>query len=320
MLNCTEAEISSTTTYRTTQIIVLSVLSFIVILNNSLAIFATMKARSTKNCLFCQLYNISYSSNIIAALSLYGGGAIFVSGSHDDVRHCQAVPLDRYFFFYFGVYNNILVLLTNTIFRRRTLTSPYGCILTTDTLRKFLLRYCIPLLLASSVLSFISKITQQYVHLYMETSLLIFAGPLLMATIVTNIHLSLYLNEKKKISEKMNVEQSWKNIEKARKMLLVIIKLQTIYCILWVILIVLLDTFGKQNEIDSIILIWLLRIVFGLSFVLEAKILIRRDRLVKKVIIKTLKDLVTCSKTTKSTDESMRSRSSGLKQTKSTIV
>ena len=323
MLNCTEVVFSSTTSYRTTQTIVLTVFLCIVILNNVLAIYATLKAKSTQKCLFCQLYNVSYLSNIIAALSLYGGGTILVSGSYSDVRHCQVIPKDRYFFFYFGVYNNIFVLLANTIFRRKSLTTPYGCILTTDTLRKLLIRYCIPILLTSSVLSFISIITQHYAmgSLYMETSLLTYSAPLLIAVIATNIHLTFYLNEKKKISEKMNSEQSWKNIEKARKMLLIITKLQTIYCMLWVTLIILLNTVGQRNEINSIVLVWLLRLVFGLSFVLEAKILIRRDRLVQKVILKGLRNLVTCScssKTNKPTDETSSDNSSGKNQTMST--
>ena len=304
MLNCTEVEFSSTTTYRTTQIIVLSVFLCIVILNNVLAIYATLKAKSTQKSLFCHLYNVCYLSNIAAALSLYGGGTIFNSDYYrGDIRMCQEKPIDRYFFLYFGIYSNIIVLLTNTYLRRSSLTKPFNFDKSTDTLLKLFVRYCIPIILASSVFSFISIITQHYVlfmkNLYMETSLLMFAAPLLVIVIATNFHLTFYLNEKKKISEKMNIEQSWKNIEKARKTLSLIVRMQTIYTTSWVALIILLNTVGQRNEFNSIVLVWLLRLVFGLSFVLEAKILIRRDRLVQKVILKGLRNLVTCPNTGK---------------------
>ena len=299
MLNCTEVEFTSTTAYRTTQIVVLTVFLGVVVFNNLLAIFATSKANSTKNCIFCQLYNISYFSNIISAISLYGGTIIIPGPYRGDIRSCQVQPIDRYFFFYFGVYNNIIVLLGNTYLRRLSLTKPFGCTLSTDSLRKLVLRFVIPLLLTSTVISIISIMTQKHVlsmkSLYMETSLLLYATPLLVAVIAFNVHLTFYLNERKKVAEKMNIEQSWKNIENARKMVMVIVKLQTVYCALWVILIILLNTVGQRSETSSVVLVWMMRLVFGLSFVLEAKILIRRDKLVQKVIVKTLKTMFKCN-------------------------
>ena len=315
MLNCTEVVFSSTTSYRTTQIIVLTVFSCIVILNNVLAIYATLKAKSTQKSLFCQLYNVSYSSNIAAALSLYGGGTIFNSDYYrGDIRMCQEKPIDRYFFLYFGIYSNIIVLLTNTYLRRSSLTKPFSFDKSTDTLLKLFVRYCIPIMLASSVFSFISIITQHYVlfmeNLYMETSLLMFAAPLLVIVIATNFHLTFFLNERKKISEKMNIKQSWKNIEKARKTLIVIVKLQTIYTTSWIILIILLNTIGQKSEISSIVLVWSMRLVFGLSFLLESKILILRDKSVQRYIMDTLRNLASCSARTANYTVSTRGSSS----------
>ena len=314
MLNCTEVEFSSTKSYRTTQIIVLSALWGVIVFKNILAIFVTLKCKGTKDCLFCQLYNVSFMSNIVAASSLYGG-TIFVSDYYrGDIRKCQAEPTDRYFFFYFGVYNNLIVLLANTYLRRSSLTKPFSFDKSTDTLLKLFVRYCIPIILASSVFSFISIITQHYVlfmeNLYMETSLLMFAAPLLVIVIATNFHLTFFLNERKKISEKMNIKQSWKNIEKARKTLIVIVKLQTIYTTSWIILIILLNTIGQKSEISSIVLVWSMRLVFGLSFLLESKILILSDKSVQRYIMDTLRNLTSCSARTANYTVSTRGSSS----------
>ena len=299
MLNCTQVEFSSTKTYRKTQIIVLSVLLGVIVFKNLIAVFITLSVKSRKNCLFCQLSNISFLSNIVAALSLYGA-AIFVPDFYrGDIRMCQVEPTDRYFFFYFGIYNSLIVLLANTYLRKLSLTKLFASDSSTDTIRKLMLRYCIPILLVSSVISVISIITQHYVllmkNLYMETSLLIFAAPLLIIVIATNIHLTFYLSKRKKASLKMNIEQSWRNIEKARNTLSITVKLQTIYTVSWITLIILLNTIGQRNEMSSIVLVWSMRFVFALNFVLESKILILRDKSVQHYIMETLRNLASCS-------------------------
>ena len=57
-----------------------------------------------------------------------------------------------------------------------------------------------------------------------------------------------------------------------------------------------MNTVVQHSGKNSVIFIWMIRSVFALSFILEANILIRRDKLVQKVLLKTLKNLFMCNK------------------------
>ena len=129
------------------------------------------------------------------------------------------------------------------------------------------------------------------------------------------VHLTYFLNESKKIAENIN-QQSWRNLMKARKMLLMIVKLQTLYIFLWIILVILMHTIGLQAEVNFVILVWLMRVVYGLSFLLEAKILIYRDKFVKKVILKAFRKVTKFSRNLSSTISRSTTRSSGNKKSK----
>ena len=74
---------------------------------------------------------------------------------------------------------------------------------------------------------------------------------LLFVVIVSNLHLCFYLNERKKTSEQMNSKQSYKNIENARKMVLTIVKLQTVYVALWLVLVILMNTLVQHSGKNS---------------------------------------------------------------------
>ena len=315
LMNCTEVVFTKTDTYRTIQITVLTFFLCVVIFNNILAIYATHISKSTKDCIFAQLYNISYVSNIIAALSLYGG-TLFVSDYHGDAFGCRELPLDRYFFLCFGMSNNVLVLLLNTYLRRKSLMDPFAsCDIPRNKWKAFL-KFLVPFFLVSLTLSALNVLFQYQVKGNFYIGLAVgFYIPLMLIVIVLNVHLTYFLNESKKIAENIN-QQSWRNLMKARKMLLMIVKLQTLYIFLWIILVILMHTIGLKEEINFVVLIWLMRVVYGLSFLLEAKILIYRDKLVKKVILKAFRKVTKFSRNLSSTISRSTTRSSGNKKSK----
>eukprot|EP00111_Clytia_hemisphaerica_P005089 TCONS_00014644-protein len=308
-MNCTEIVFTKTDTYRTIQIVVLTFFLSIVMLNNILAIYATQKSISTKYCIFAQLYNISYISNIMAAFSLYGG-SLFITDYHGDAFGCRQLPLDRYFFLCFGMSNNVLVLLLNTYLRRKSLMDPLASCDVPRSKWKAVLKFLVPFFLVSLTLSAMNIVFQYEVQMNFYIGVAVgFYVPVMIVVIVLNIHLTYFLNESKKIAENIN-QQSSRNLMKARKILLMIVKLQSFYTFLWIILVILMHTIGVKNEINFVILEWLMRVVYGLSFVLEAKILIRRDKVVQKVLLKAFRKMSKFSRDVSSTISRSATRSS----------
>jgi len=286
-MNCTALDFTTTSTYRHIQIGVLVFLLFGVIANNLLAIYATLMSLSTSKCLLSKLFIISFLSNIMAACSLFGG-SLLANGKM--IRGCNGGTLDHYFFFYFGTNNNILVLFLNTYLRRKALIASFPEENTLISRLKFILTYNLPFFLTSVILAVISIIVQDHAHpgeMRLEAS--VTTGiPLMIIVISMNVHLSYFLNERKKISEKLN-EQSFRNLETARRVLISVAKWQSFYVVLWIVIIILMYTIAHNDAINAVILLWITRVVFAFGFVLEAKILVFKDKTLRQFLCNKIK-------------------------------
>ena len=212
------------------------------------------------------------------------------------IRGCHGGTLDHYFFLYFAINNSILVLFLSTYLRRKVLTSTAPPTENNSISGpRFIITYLLPFFLISTIFAITTIIVQDNIHpgeIRLEAAATN-ASPLMIVVIAMNVHLSYFLNERKKISEKLN-ERSFRNLATARRVLISLAKWQTFYVGIWIVLIIVKFAAVFNDAVGHVVLLWITRFVFCLCFVLEAKIMVSKDKILRRFLGNKIKMVCFC--------------------------
>lgn len=284
-MNCTVRYFSDNASYRYFQITMLLLMLIVIILLNSLALYFTYHTKYTRECPLSRVLSASFVGNIIAGTSLFAGSLGSANKGEANIGCSQTA--DRHFFFYLGISVNMCILVMNTYVRYRMIKKfqvPHSNV-------TILIRFILPSWFFSALIAFVAVIIQMYTSDYFQITSLVIMVPMLMFVIICNFRLTRVLVRGRENSRNINQPNSEEKIDRASSTVKRIAYTQAAYLAIWIV-IVIVTLKVKHRRLLYIVILWITRVVFFLSFVLEAKIFLHKFPEVREAICSSFKRMI----------------------------
>ena len=286
-MNCTQKYFVDNYVYSVVQPIVLSLMLIIILCFNLLACISTYTTKTTCKCEISRILTGSYLGNIMAGFSLFAGD-INLNYEGEYMIGCN-VARDRHFFFYMGITINLALLTVNTYIRYSFVKSIRVPVSSLRVLIKFIL----PAWIVAVLVATVTLIVQLYTGENFLFASLVITIPPLFFIICCNFQLTRVLEKKKRESKKTNHTPSERNVKRAKHIVERIAYIQTLYLFGWVIVTALISVY-EDNQNVFIGALWVLRLMYFLTFNVEANVFIHKMPIVRKNIRQALYKVFCC--------------------------
>lgn len=278
--NCTDVYLPGYEVHGHIQDVLLSLAIIYVVLVNSIAITFTVYLRKELNCwLSWQLFS-SYMGNIFSVSSLFGN--LLYSSSNGIVPDGCLVGKDKFFFFYFGMSINVLVLVSCCYLRYQNIISLIG-----TGGKKVILDVCLPAWFMALLIAMIVAIIEKYLNVHQFLIVVgIVAIPLLMS-IVWNLILNKFLSWKLETRG----ETLLASMQREHFILHAIIAVHTVAitigsCVIFT------RRYYVNNEVSFTLSEWFMRFVYFVLFTIEAQVFLIKTPRVRTALKELFQDYV----------------------------
>ena len=257
------------------------------LLVNIVTIIVTIKTDKSHCCATSKLFLSSYVGNICSMTSLAVNG---VYKNDEGVPNMMNQPeIDRHFFLFMGLTVNMTMLVNSTYNRYQGISNFKNKINSSDSNKNLFVRYTLPAWIVSAVVA-ISAVLFRYfynkTHHFLVCEIICIIP--ILACIGLNILLKLFLIKMQKNAVATQQNLSLKNIAVAISMLRIITLCHIIYLIAGGLVFYFLEKY-KENGDVFIALDWIIRILFYLTFTLEATIFLIKHSLARRLLLQLFK-------------------------------
>ena len=245
------------------------VILFIGLLVNIVTVVITVKRGKTCCCSTSKLFLSSYAGNICALISLAVNGVYDFEKGVPDIK-CQPEN-ERHFLLFLGFTVNMAMLVNSTYNRYKGVSNFKNKIVTVDSNKNLFVRYALPAWIVSAVVATLSVLIRDLVNKFHHFFVceIISIVPILVC-IALNIHLKLFLNKMQRNAKVTSQNESLKKIKVAISMLRITAICHIVYLVIGAFVFYFLNRYSSNRTV-FIILDWVSRLLFDLTFTIEAK-------------------------------------------------
>lgn len=273
-MNCTVRFLQGLDVYSVAQTAILSLCVIVIATLNIFALFMTVVSnrKASTSCPITRLFISSYIGNILGGVSLLVNEIVYTEHGIPQ-RGCQE-NYNNFFFFYFGLAINMVVVVLNTYVRYRKITS----LERTPALythKYIILWYGVPTWLFSLSIAVLYTLLQIKHRLRQFNLCLSISGPSLIVAIVWNVLLNKFLQKSKRNARTVGQKSSEAKVTKAQSFIQMTIAAHFVFLVIGTIAVTVstnIDTHTKTGSVVFVVCTWIIRLMYITMFSVEAQV------------------------------------------------